>query len=224
MTSIVLLGDHDPAYGTHRALDALIERLAPDAVLTWVPTTHTDDPALAAADGVWAVPGTPYADEGAVHAVLRHRRENGLATLGTCGGFQHLVLEFARNRLGFRDAAHQETDPHAEQPVVAALTCSLVGEMRPVTPVPGTRMAEICGLEPFDGFHFCNYGVDLRYRDAFAEAGLTFSAFAPDAGVEAVELEGHPFYLGTLFQPQMTSLDGGPVHPLVLAFLDAAST
>jgi hypothetical protein len=59
-----------------------------------------------------------------------------------------------------------------------------VGEVRPVTPVPGTRMAEICGLEPFDGFHFCNYGVDLRYRDAFAEAGLT-SAFAPDAGVEA---------------------------------------
>ena len=41
--------------------------------------------------------------------------------------------------------------------------------------------------------------------------------------IEAVELEGHPFYLGTLFQPQMTSLDGGPVHPLVLAFLEAAS-
>lgn len=223
MTSIALLGDRDPAFVTHRALDVLVDRLAPDATLAWVPTTRTDDPALADADGVWAVPGTPYADEDAVHAVLRHRRENGLATLGTCGGFQHLVLEFARNHIGVHEAGHQETEPDAEQVVVAALACSLVGEVRPVTAVPGTRMAGICGLEPFDGFHFCSYGVNLRYRDMLVEAGLTFSAFAPDAGVEAVELEGHPFYLGTLFQPQMTSLDGGPVHPLVLAFLDAAS-
>ena len=222
MPSIVLLGDHDPSYVTHRALDVLADRLAPDASLAWVSTTGTDDPQLASADGVWVVPGTPYVDEGAVHAVLRHRREEGLPTLGTCGGFQHLVLEFARSRLGMHGAAHEETEPGAEQVVVAALACSLVGEVRPVTAVPGTRMAEICGLEPFDGFHFCSYGVDLRHRDALVAAGLVFSAFAPDAGVEAVELDGHPFYLGTLFQPQMASLDGGPVHPLVLAFVEAA--
>lgn len=224
MTSIALLGDHDPAYVTHRALDVLVDRLAPDVDLRWVPTTAADDPWLASADGVWAVPGTPYADEDAVHEVLRQRREGGLVTLGTCGGFQHMVLEFARNHIGVHEAAHEETEPDAEQVVVAALACSLVGEVRPVTAVPGTRMAGICGLEPFDGFHFCNYGVNLRYRDMLVEAGLFFSAFAPDAGVEAVELEGHPFYLGTLFQPQMTSLDGGPVHPLVLAFVDAASS
>ncbi len=222
MPSIVLLGDHDPSYVTHRALDVLVDRLAPDASLTWVPTTRTDDPLLASADGVWAVPGTPYADEDAVHAVLRHRREEGLPTLGTCGGFQHLVLEFARNHIGIHEAAHEETEPDAEQVVVAALACSLVGEVRPVTAVPGTRMAEICGLEPFGGFHFCSYGINPRYRDTLVEAGLFFSAFAPDAGVEAVELEGHPFYLGTLFQPQMSSLDSGPVHPLVLAFVEAA--
>ncbi len=224
MTAIVLLGDRDPSYLTHRALDSLADRLAPDTRLTWVSTTRTDDPLLASADGVWVVPGTPYVDEDAVHAVLRHRRENGLPTLGTCGGFQHLVLEFARNHLGIREAAHEETEPDAEQVVVAALACSLVGEVRPVTAVPGTRMAEICGPEPFDGFHFCSYGVNPRYRDTLVEAGLFFSAFAPDAGVEAVELEGHPFYLGTLFQPQMSSIDGGPVHPLVLAFVEASST
>lgn len=222
MTSIVLLGDRNPAYVTHRALDVLVDRLAPDATLTWVPTTATDDPALADADGVWAVPGTPYADEPAVHAVLRHRRETGLPTLATCGGFQHLVLEYARNQVGIDGAAHEETEPGAERPVVAALACSLVGETRPVTAVAGTRMAQICGLEPFDGFHFCSYGIGLGYRDLLVESGLTVSAFAPDAGVEAVELEGHPFYLGTLFQPQMTSLDGGPVHPLVRAFVEAA--
>jgi CTP synthase (UTP-ammonia lyase) len=172
---------------------------------------------------VWAVPGTPYADEDAVHEVLRHRRIEGLPTLGTCGGFQHMVLEFARNHVGVREAAHGETEPDAEQVVVSALACSLVGEVRPVTAVPGTRMAEICGLEPFDGFHFCNYGVNLRYRDLLVEAGLFFSAFAPDAGVEAVELDDHPFYLGTLFQPQMASFDGGSVHPLLLAFVEACS-
>jgi len=220
MTSIALLGDHDPSYVTHRALDVLVERL--DADVRWVPTTAADDPFLAGADGAWAVPGTPYADEPAVHAVLKHRREQGRPTLGTCGGFQHMVLEFARNHIGVHEAAHEETEPDAEQMVVSALACSLVGAVRPVTAVPGTRMAEICGLEPFDGFHFCTYGVNPRYRDMLVEAGLFFSAFAPDAGVEAVELEGHPFYLGTLFQPQMASLDGGPVHPLVLAFVEAA--
>ncbi|MGD9956157.1 MAG: gamma-glutamyl-gamma-aminobutyrate hydrolase family protein [Candidatus Nanopelagicales bacterium] len=221
MASIALLGDRDPSYVTHRALDVLVDRLAPDADLRWVPTTAADDPWLASADGVWAVPGTPYADESAVHDALRRRRVEGLPTLGTCGGFQHMVLEFARNHVGVQEAAHGETEPDAEQVVVSALACSLVGEVRPVTAVPGTRMAAICGLEPFDGFHFCNYGVNPRYRDLLVEAGLFFSAFAPDAGVEAVELEDHPFYLGTLFQPQMASLDGGPVHPLLHAFVEA---
>lgn len=222
MTTIALLGDRNPAFVTHRALDALAEQVERRATLTWVPTSGASPTALDGFDGVWAVPGTPYADEDAVQRVLTHRREKGLPTLGTCGGFQHMVLEFAREVIGIHEAAHGETDPDAEQIVVGALACSLVGEVRTVTAVPGTRMAAICGTEPFEGFHYCSYGVDLRWRDTLVDAGLVLSAFAPDAGAEAVELPDHPFWIGTLFQPQMAALDGGAVHPVVAAFLDAA--
>ena len=82
--------------------------------------------------------------------------------LGTCGGFQHALVELARSRAGIEDAAHEESDPDAADPVVRRLACSLYGELRTVTPVPGTRFAEICGTEPFEGFHYCGYGLDPR--------------------------------------------------------------
>lgn len=222
MISLVLLGDHDPAVVTHRALDALAARLAPDVELRWLGTDAVGGVDLDSVGGVWVGPGTPYADEAAVLAILARRRERGLPTLGTCGGFQHMVVEFARDVAGIAGAAHEETEPTATDVVVAALECRLVGEVRQVTCVPGTRLAAICGVDPFPGFHYCGYGVNpARQRDLEA-AGLVLSAYAPDAGVEAIELPGHPFYVGTLFQPQMTVLDGGPVHPLVTAFVAAA--
>jgi CTP synthase (UTP-ammonia lyase) len=47
-------------------------------------------------------------------------------------------------------------------------------------------------------------------------------ARAPDAGVEGIELASHPFFLATLFQPQVGALAGAPTHPLIGAFLEAA--
>jgi len=55
-------------------------------------------------------------------------------------------------------------------------------------------------------------------------AGIRLSAFADDAGVEAIELNAHPFYMGTLFQPQMGLLQGLELHPLIENFLMAAQT
>jgi CTP synthase (UTP-ammonia lyase) len=222
VTDIVLLGDRSASFVTHRALDALAEQVRDRASLRWVPTSSADVDELAAADGVWAVPGTPYADGDTVVEVLRRRREGGRATLGTCGGFQHMVVEYARDVAGLVAAGHGETDPTATDLVVAPLACSLVGEVRTVTAVPGSRIAEICGAAPFPGFHFCSYGVNDRYRGALSDAGLVLSAYADDAGVEAIELPGPAFWIGTLFQPQMSALDGAEVHPLVAAFLDAA--
>jgi hypothetical protein len=42
---------------------------------------------------------------------------------------------------------------------------------------------------------------------------------AEDAGVDAVELAAHPFYIGTLFQPQIGAVSGQPMHPLIRAFI-----
>jgi CTP synthase (UTP-ammonia lyase) len=157
-----------------------------------------------------------------VFAAIAHARREGVPILGTCGGFQHMLVEFARNVAGMPGAAHAETDPGADLHVVSALACSLVGAERTVTTVPGTLVAELCGTAPFVGFHYCSYGVAPAHLERLVAAGLVVSATAPDAGVEAVELPAHPFYLATLFQPQVGSSATGVLHPVVAALIDAA--
>ena len=61
-------------------------------------------------DALWIVPGTPYRDDRPVFAAIERARREGVPILGTCGGFQHMVVEFARNAAGIREAAHAETE------------------------------------------------------------------------------------------------------------------
>jgi CTP synthase (UTP-ammonia lyase) len=218
--SIAVLGDRNLEHLTHREIDATLELLPADVDARWLPSP--DAASAAAADGLWVVPGTPYEDDDAVLEAIRLARTQGMPILGTCGGFQHMLVEFARNVAGLDDAAHAETDPDAPDPVVARLSCSLVGEERPVTAVAGTRIAGLCGTAPFKGFHWCNYGLLPSREAALVEAGLVVSARAPDAGVEAVELPGHPFYLATLFQPQVGSSASGRLNPVIDALISAS--
>jgi CTP synthase (UTP-ammonia lyase) len=218
--SIAVLGDRNPEYLTHRELDATLALMPADVDARWVPTP--DAGSAADADALWVVPGTPYRDGDAVLEAIRLARTEGMPILGTCGGFQYMLVEFARNVAGLDDAAHAESDPDASDPVVARLSCSLLGEERPVTAVAGTRLAALCGSAPFTGFHWCNYGLVPDREAALAEAGLVVAARAPDAGVEAVELSGHPFYLATLFQPQVGSSASGRLHPVIGALVSAA--
>jgi CTP synthase (UTP-ammonia lyase) len=219
---IAVLGDRNLEYVTHRELDAALGLFPGWARGAWV---ETDAPAAATtvddADGVWVAPGTPYRDDDVVYEAIRDARERGRPLLGTCGGFQYTVVELARGLAGL-DARHAETDPDADALVAAPLACSLVGETRTVTCVPGTRVAALCGTEPFTGFHWCSYGLAPAFEDVLADAGVVIAARAPDAGVEAIELPEHPFFVATLFQPQVGSLAGGPLHPLIAAFLEAA--
>jgi CTP synthase (UTP-ammonia lyase) len=214
---IVALGDRDPQFLTHRELDAALA-LLPDA--DWV---ATDDPAardLHGVDGVWLLPGTPYRDEAAAFGAIRHCLVTGTRFLGTCGGFQYSCLALARDRAGLASVAHAESHPEAPDPVVEPLACALYGETRTVTPVRGTKLAAICGTEPFEGFHWCGYGLSAQGARALQAAGVTVAATAPDAGVEAIELPDHPFFLATAFQPQVGVSKTGSLPGLVAAFAD----
>jgi CTP synthase (UTP-ammonia lyase) len=218
--SIAVLGDRNVEYLTHRELDAALGLMPADVDARWLPSS--DAAAAAGAEGLWVVPGTPYLDDDAVLEAIRTARTAGMPMLGTCGGFQYMLVEFARNVAGMGEAAHAETDPGAADPVVARLSCSLVGEERQVTAVPGTRVAALCGTAPFTGFHWCNYGLAPAHEAALTAAGLVVAARAPDAGAEAVELPGHPFYVATLFQPQVGSSASGRLHPLIEALISAS--
>jgi CTP synthase (UTP-ammonia lyase) len=222
-TRIAVVGDRNPSYLTHRELDAALALMPARVDARWVASDAADAGVLDGFDALWIVPGTPYRDDAAVYAAIERARAGGVPILGTCGGFQYMVVEFAANVAGIAGAAHAETDRDAAVHAVTALACSLVGEERTVTTVPGTRVAELCGTAPFVGFHWCNYGLAPGILDRLVAAGLRVAATAPDAGVEAVELPGHPFYVATLFQPQMGSSRRGVLHPLLDALVVAAS-
>ena len=220
---LIALGDRNPEFLTHREIDATL-KLIPDGVdCPWV---ATDDPRardLDDIDGVWLLPGTPYRDDQAAYAAVAACLDSGTPFLGTCGGFQYASVALARTRLRLPRAGHAESDPDAEPHVVQPLRCSLYGERRTVTPVPATRLASICGEAPFEGYHYCGYGLADRFESELADAGVVLCAHAPDAGVEAIELPEHPFFLATAFQPQVGSSEAGELHPLLRAWLHAAA-
>jgi CTP synthase (UTP-ammonia lyase) len=218
--SIAVLGDRNVEYLTHREIDATLGLVPADVDARWLPSPEAAS--ASEADGLWVVPGTPYRDDDSVLEAIRRARTAGMPTLGTCGGFQYMVVEFARNAARMGKAAHAETDPDASDAVVARLSCSLVGVERQITAVAGTRVGSLCGSTPFTGFHWCNYGLAPEHEGVLVGAGLVVSARAPDAGVEAVELPGHPFYVATLFQPQVGSSSTGRLHPLIAALISAA--
>jgi CTP synthase (UTP-ammonia lyase) len=129
-----LVGDYNPEVKAHVAIPkalALASAAEGSAVeADWVETRSLDGPAgerLARFDALWCVPASPYANaEGALGAI-RFARERGVPFLGTCGGFQHAAIEYARNVLGRAEADHAETSPGAAVPLIAPLACALVG-------------------------------------------------------------------------------------------------
>jgi CTP synthase (UTP-ammonia lyase) len=226
---IGLVGDRNPQVAAHRAIPLALERAAADAALeltwTWI---HSATLALGPADvvrpfhGLWCVPASPYACPAGVLAAIRHAREAGVPFLGTCGGFQHALLECAEALWGLPAPAHAETDPTAIDPLIAPLACSLVEARGTIRLMPGSGLAAIYRMtESVETYH-CSYGLSERHAQHLATGALRVAARDAEGQVRAVELEGHPFFVATLFQPERAALEQRS-HPLVAAFVAAAA-
>ncbi len=220
-----IVGDYNPQNPTHRATDAGLAHAGVRA--EWVPTADVppDGPGtrLAGYDGLFIAPASPYRSMDGALAAIRLAREGGIPLVGTCGGFQHAIVEFARNVLGIEDADHAETAPGAPRLAIAPLACSLVGQSHPVTLVAGTRAAALYGAtEAVEDFR-CSYGLNPDYAQPLRDAGLVASGYGHDGAVRVVELPRHPFFLATLFLPQMRSTPDRP-HPLLAGFAKAAAS
>lgn len=221
---IALVGDRSPAVRAHVRIPVLLEALREQEGLTldayWIPTDAVGD--LSGFDGVWIVPGSPYrSEQGAVHAA-RTARELGIPLLGTCGGFQHAVLEFARNVCGLR-VDHAENTPEGDDELlIRPLACSLVGHEAPVRLAAGSRLARLMGGERTLERYHCAFGLNAAYLPVLQEHGLRFVGHDDEGEVRAAELPGHTFYVVTLFQPELAG-DGRRAHPLIAAFAAAAA-
>src|ERR1035441_700032 len=221
--SIGLVGDYDKSVPAHQAIPLALQRAAEalrvPATFEWVPTDEIVAASrIASFSGLWCVPASPYRSmEGALLAI-RHARENGVPFLGMCGGFQHAVIEYARNVLGWADAAHAETAPDAARAVISLLGCALVETSGVVRFVPGSRIASAYGVtEAREGYR-CRYGLIAEFRSALLAGPLRAAAGDEDGEVRAVELDGHPFFVATRFQPERASL-AGKSAPFVVALV-----
>lgn len=216
---IALVGDRSPSVRSHVRIPMLMEALRErDGIVLdpyWIPTT--DVAGLEAFDGIWILPGSPYRDEAGAVEAARVAREERIPFLGTCGGFQHMLLEVARH-VGGLDVAHAENEPGARDFLLTPLACSLAGHESVVRLTPGSLIEQIMGTPTTLEAYVCSYGLNESYKQTLAAAGLVFSGHAEDDGaVRVAELPGHPFFLATMFQPELAG-DGSRPHPVISAF------
>jgi CTP synthase (UTP-ammonia lyase) len=229
---IALVGDFSPEVVAHRAIPCALE-LARDVLGTeiawqWLPTRLIDARApgrvLDGFSGVWLVPASPYENTAGALAAVRFARETARSFLGTCGGFQHALLEIARDLAGLQDAEHAEIHPAAPTLVISPLACALVEKAAPIHFAAGSRLREIHGRDSTEEAYHCRYGFNPAHRAALERVGVRFTACDAAGEIRGAELAPaqHPFFVGTLFQPERAALRG-EVPPLVRAFVRAAA-
>src|SRR5262245_31186463 len=225
---IGLIGDYDPEVPAHRAIAPALhlaaQRTGVPLEPVWVPTSSLggDVPGqLADFAALWCVPASPYANTDGALAAIRFARESGRPFLGTCGGFQHALLEYARHVLGHRQAEHAETCPDASLPLIARLACSLVEKPGRIVFQEGSRLRAIYGVPEAEEQYHCNYGLNPAYEGLLSGGALRVSGRDQAGEARAVELDRHPFFLATLFQPERAALRG-LAHPLINAYAAAA--
>jgi CTP synthase (UTP-ammonia lyase) len=226
MKSIALLGEFTPTFKPHPATNAAIEhsRAALDIAFegVWVSTQDITPSFFSKFSGVWVAPGSPYKSLDKTLWAIQHARERHIPCFGTCGGFQHIVLEYARNVLNIKDAQHAEYDPFACDLFVSELACSLAGREMKLHFVDGSQVAQIYGSLSATEEYYCNFGVHPDKVQFLKSGPLQITGSDAEGEIRVIELPDHPFFLGTLFVPQTRSTLGHP-HPLVNAFLGAVA-
>ncbi len=224
---IAAVGDYHEEHETHTAIGSAVEHaasaLGAEASVAWLPTPDIEgraDAALQAYDGIWIAPGSPYQSmQGALDAIGFARTHN-VPLLGTCAGFQHIVIEFARSVLGIADAQHAEYDPTAPRLMISPLSCSLRGKVMDVRITPGSRAQAAYGATRASERYYCEFGLNPDYVDRLIDGGLVISGSDQDGEPRIIELPSLQFFIGTLFVPQTSSAPGAP-HPLIKAYVAA---
>jgi CTP synthase (UTP-ammonia lyase) len=222
---IALVGDFSPTVVAHGAIKrSFALAIQEDMPLepAWLGTEKIvagDPAALQGFAGAWCVPASPYRNTAGALWAIQLAREKQVPFLGTCGGFQHALLEFARNALHLPEAGHTEVDSETRLPLLDRLRCPLVEKTQRIFAVQGTKFAELYGAEGVEGFH-CSYGLNPKLEYLLAQSPLEIVAHDAEGDARAFSLKGHRFFVGTLFQPERKALTGS-LHPLVGHFFRA---
>ena len=227
---IAIVGDRTPGLLPQDAISSAVDDAAArlgcvPPEIRWVGTDVLDAQGpdlLAGAAAVWCAPGGPFRSLTGALEGIRWAREARVPFLGTCAGFQHAVIELARNVLGCSSAAHAEYEPTAEGELfIDELLCSLAGQVMHVELVDD-ELIGIYGTDHPVERYYCRFGLNPTWRQPLHDAGLLVAGVdESDGDTRVMRLAGHPFFVLTLFVPQTSSAPGRP-HPLIVSYLRAA--
>ena len=203
--------------------------------LQWVHSEDIErygpDELLAGACGI-VVPGGfgPRGVEGMIETA-RYAREHRVPYLGLCLGLQVMVIDWARNVLGMKDANSSELAPDTDDPVIHIMhdqedVSSKGGTMRlgdyPCNPQAGTRTSAAYGTGTVMERHRHRFELNNAYRESLEDSGLIVGGLSPDGSlVETGEVKDHPFMVGTQYHPEFKSRPNRS-HPLFSQFIGAA--
>ena len=226
---------HDAYLSVREALNhaALYYGVAVD--LKWISSTDVEKSngkeLLTGLDAI-IVPGG-FGSRGVEGKIIaaQYARENNIPYLGLCLGLQVMMIDFARNVLGLRNADSAEFDKLTSDPVIDLMLdqrglVQMGGTMRlglyPCHIKPGTRASALYQADVIQERHRHRYEFNNDYRQRFEENGMVFSGMSPDGVlVEMAELRDHPFMMASQFHPEFLSRPNR-AHPLFLGFIEAA--
>ncbi len=224
---IGIIGDFESERPSHKATNEALnhsaEYLNMNIDIQWLPTESLErnvEESISKFDGLWCAPGEYKSANGAINAI-RFARENDYPFIGTCGGFQYMVIEYARNKLGLKDVQHAEYDPDAADLIITPLSCSLAGEIQKVFINKTSRIYEYYNKMEVEERFTCRFGINPDYRKLIDESGFKIAATDEHGEVRVLDLVQNRFFAATLFQPQLSSLPVNP-HKLISAYLTQA--
>lgn len=227
MSKLAIIGDfsaeYEPHIATNNAITHSLDKFGRAVIPEWVASSDITTQRYDEFQGFWIAPGSPYKNMENVLAVIKHARENGVPLLGTCGGFQHMIIDLARNLLCLFDADHGEYNPQGSRLFISRLACSLAGRELPITLTPASHTARIYGTTEIKERYYCDFGVNPAYVEMIRASAIKIVGSDAEGEVRIIEHPDHPFYIGTLFVPQAQSTAAQP-HPLVSALIEAVAT
>ncbi|KKM67792.1 hypothetical protein LCGC14_1467570 [marine sediment metagenome] len=221
---LAVIGDFNPKSETHLATNKAI--LHSKALLKceldsiWVHSVDATAEIISQFDGFLIAPGGPFKNMENIIYSIQYARENDLPCLGTCGGFQHIMLEYARNILGLKSAQHEEYDPNSSELFITKLSCSLKGREMELDLVPGSKVASLYGKKQVTEKYYCNFGVNPNYLEIIKNGPINIVGSDRKGEIRIVEYPDHAFIIGTLYVPQVQSINSTP-HPLITGLVEA---
>ena len=226
IAKIAILGDFNPHHYTLNILNESIghikKHLQQNIQFNWIDTdvfNAEDIFGNQAYKGLWIAPGSPYKDFDNVLKVIEYARLKNIPTLGNCGGFQHMLIEFARNVCSIQAADHEESNPETTEAIIHKLSCSLKGGQEELQIIgKNSLMFSIIQKEIFIGKFNCSYGLNKKYIPVLQNNGLIFTTKSDSGEYRSFEIKNHPFYMGTLFQPALSSTQENP-DPIIISFI-----